>query len=290
MAVWGISSATRASIKAASEAPGELLSEIRDAVISGNGGGIDEQGARIINQSGDTLRKVADEIDKRVAERANLTVEEELNIGRQYHEEVIAKRYRILTAPRAEKALATLIDPIVKHTIRKGPNYRVYILESDELNAFSVAGGYIYVTTALLKFLKSDAEIQFTLGHEVAHIELQHVTRIWSHIKWSGSVFGEANSQVVMAAYGIFRCMYDQDNEFACDKWAFETLRKCGRTKAQLLAAPKRFLEWAAAESIEPHEHQQPDTIADALINEIENHFRSHPLWAERVQRLEAMK
>jgi beta-barrel assembly-enhancing protease len=55
--------------------------------------------------------------------------------------------------------------------------YHPYIFivgESDQINAFAAPGGIIVITTAMLKFLKNEDELAVILGHEIAHVELQH--------------------------------------------------------------------------------------------------------------------
>ena len=55
--------------------------------------------------------------------------------------------------------------------------YHPYIFivgESDQINALAAPGGIIVITTAMLKFLKNEDELAVILGHEVAHVELQH--------------------------------------------------------------------------------------------------------------------
>ena len=55
--------------------------------------------------------------------------------------------------------------------------YHPYIFivgESDQINAFAAPGGIIVITTAMLKFLKNEDELAAILGHEIAHVELQH--------------------------------------------------------------------------------------------------------------------
>ena len=55
--------------------------------------------------------------------------------------------------------------------------YRGYVflvMRSDEVNAFAVPGGFVFVTTGMLKFLKDEDELAAILGHELAHLELRH--------------------------------------------------------------------------------------------------------------------
>lgn len=52
--------------------------------------------------------------------------------------------------------------------------YVFILLDSAEINAFATPGGFVFVTTGMLKFVTSEEELAAILGHEVAHVELQH--------------------------------------------------------------------------------------------------------------------
>ena len=49
------------------------------------------------------------------------------------------------------------------------------ILDTDEINAFACPGGYILITKGLLKELQTEAELAAILGHEIAHVNEQHM-------------------------------------------------------------------------------------------------------------------
>ena len=59
-------------------------------------------------------------------------------------------------------------DPMPYH------GYMFLTVESDEVNAFAVPGGFVFVTTGMLKFLKDEDELAAILGHEMGHMELRH--------------------------------------------------------------------------------------------------------------------
>jgi len=54
--------------------------------------------------------------------------------------------------------------------------YTFKVVKSDEVNAFSLPGGPVYVNTALLKFASNEAELAAVLAHEVAHVAARHAT------------------------------------------------------------------------------------------------------------------
>lgn len=52
--------------------------------------------------------------------------------------------------------------------------YMFLVVRSDEVNAFAVPGGFVFVTTGMLKFLNDEDELAAILGHEMGHMELRH--------------------------------------------------------------------------------------------------------------------
>ncbi len=58
------------------------------------------------------------------------------------------------------------------HLLDQG--YRFVVLDSDEVNAFAVPTGPLYITRGLLEVVESDAELATILGHELSHAELHH--------------------------------------------------------------------------------------------------------------------
>lgn len=55
--------------------------------------------------------------------------------------------------------------------------YQFFIIDSPEINAFALPGGYVYVNRGLINFLNSEAELAGVLAHEVAHITARHAVQ-----------------------------------------------------------------------------------------------------------------
>lgn len=53
--------------------------------------------------------------------------------------------------------------------------YKFKVIEGEDVNAFSLPGGYIYVYEGLLDFVESDDELAAVLSHEIAHASLRHL-------------------------------------------------------------------------------------------------------------------
>jgi beta-barrel assembly-enhancing protease len=61
---------------------------------------------------------------------------------------------------------------------RAGLPWTFGIIESGDINAFALPGGYIFVTTGLYALLRNEAEFAAVLGHEIAHVNLRHHVRL----------------------------------------------------------------------------------------------------------------
>ena len=72
-------------------------------------------------------------------------------------------RHVAISIMQASRRSTTFVDPVV-----------ILLDAPDVINAFAAPGGFIFVTTGMLKFLKNEDELAFVLAHEVAHIELDH--------------------------------------------------------------------------------------------------------------------
>ena len=72
----------------------------------------------------------------------------------------------------------------------KGYRYRFQVVDSDEINAFAVPTGYIFMTRGLLESLETDDEVAAILAHEIAHVESRHSYRIWRNAQRASTIVG----------------------------------------------------------------------------------------------------
>ena len=61
----------------------------------------------------------------------------------------------------------------------KGYRYRFQVVDADDVNAFAVPTGYIFVTRGLMESLETEQELAAILAHEIAHVESRHGYRQW---------------------------------------------------------------------------------------------------------------
>jgi Zn-dependent protease with chaperone function len=231
---------------------------------------------------GQGLTKTADDVGQ---ETLGLSLAEEIRIGKDVNRQII-RQHKVANSPTATKRLRELAKPLLAQVKREEINYTFTVLASPEINAFSHLGGYVYVNQGLLNFAKSDAEVQFVIAHEIAHVELGHCRRGLTYTVRAGELAGGQGADLVQQAYHLIALGYSEEQEFDSDEWAFRHMLKIGRTQDEALALPRHFAKHFAdkTERRQTADKDRPDAV---IADEIEKHLRSHPLAAERVRRLD---
>jgi predicted Zn-dependent protease len=69
---------------------------------------------------------------------------------------------------------------LAKNSHRPQLNYHFIVVDSPQVNAFALPGGYIHVTRGILAYLNSEAELAAVLGHEIGHVTARHSVRQYS--------------------------------------------------------------------------------------------------------------
>lgn len=95
-------------------------------------------------------------------------------IGRREHPRIIASYGGIYSDRKAEIMLVRLASRLLEAADQPNTQFTVTILDSPDVNAFALPGGYIYVTRGILALANSEAELAAVVAHEIAHVTLRH--------------------------------------------------------------------------------------------------------------------
>jgi predicted Zn-dependent protease len=111
---------------------------------------------------------------------------DEVRLGNQLHQEV-GKRFS-LTNEGQERASRIGLR-VARTSLRPGLAYRFHVVRDKEINAFSIPGGHIYVTTALMD-MANDDELASVLSHEIGHVVARHSLKTIQQSQALGSLVG----------------------------------------------------------------------------------------------------
>jgi predicted Zn-dependent protease len=110
------------------------------------------------------------------ADVVTMSAAQEVEIGRKMHPQILQQYGRY-----SDEALQAYVNDIGQRIARAShlPNleFTFTVLDSEEINAFALPGGYVYVTRGIMAYLNSEAELVAVLGHEVGHVTARHAVR-----------------------------------------------------------------------------------------------------------------
>ncbi len=110
--------------------------------------------------------------DRRVAHRSIISQEKEIAIGRQYASEV-DHAAKILNDAVVNEYVNRLAQNVARNSDLTLP-LTVKVIESPEINAFALPGGFLYVNTGLLLAAGEEDQIAGVMAHEIAHVAARH--------------------------------------------------------------------------------------------------------------------
>jgi len=103
-----------------------------------------------------------------------VSTQQEIEMGQQYSQQINAQ-LPIVTDPEANRYINLLGDSIAKLTSRTDiQDWKFYIVDSKEVNAFAVPGGFVYVNRGLIERTQRMDQLAGVLGHEIGHVVMRH--------------------------------------------------------------------------------------------------------------------
>ncbi|NNC97941.1 MAG: M48 family metalloprotease [Gammaproteobacteria bacterium] len=100
----------------------------------------------------------------------------EIAQGRELHPKVM-QVYDEYDDAELQALVKNVGTTLAENSERNNLIFRFTLLDSDQVNAFALPGGYIYITRGLLAYLNSEAELAAVLGHEIGHVTARHSVR-----------------------------------------------------------------------------------------------------------------
>lgn len=107
------------------------------------------------------------------AERSVMDEATEIAEGRKAHGQVL-KEQRAYADPKVQAYVNALGQKLAAQSHRANLAWTFTVLDSPEVNAFALPGGYVYVTRGIMAYLDSEAELAGVMGHEIGHVTARH--------------------------------------------------------------------------------------------------------------------
>ena len=205
------------------------------------------------------------------------SLEKQVAMGQQYSQQ-IEHGVKLISDPVVTEYVNRIGQNLVRNSDSKVP-FTIKVIDTDEINAFALPGGFFYVNSGLLLAADNEAELAGVMAHEIAHVAACHVAReqTRSNIVNLASIplifvpGGWAVYEATQVAMGIGVPLtfmkFSRNFESEADFLGMEYMYKTGYD-------PQSFISFF--EKIEAQEKKKPGAIAKA--------FSSHPMTPDRVK------
>lgn len=203
------------------------------------------------------------------------SLEKEIAMGKSYAQE-IERQAKIVDDPVIAEYVNRVGQNLVRNSDVKVP-VTIKVIDSEEVNAFALPGGFFFVNTGLLLRAETEAEMAGVMAHEIAHIAARHGTRQATRGQvvnlatiplifmggWTGYGIRQAASVLVPIGFLTFSRGFETE----ADMLGLQYLYKAGYD-------PTAFVDFF--EKLQSDEKRKPGTMAKV--------FSSHPLTDDRIK------
>jgi len=204
------------------------------------------------------------------------STESEIKMGKQYAD-MIEKSTKFITDPVVTEYVNRIGQNIVKNSDCKVP-FTIKVIDSDQINAFALPGGFFYVNAGLILAADEEAELAGVMSHETAHVCAHHAAREMTRANYAqiGMVPLIMVTGYSWTGYGIYEAtqllipvtflQFSREFEAQADYLGIQYMYRAGYD-------PQAFISFF--EKIENLEKQKPGIMAKV--------FEDHPPTPDRI-------
>jgi beta-barrel assembly-enhancing protease len=205
------------------------------------------------------------------------SLEKEIALGKMLAQEV-ERSSKMIDDPVVTEYVNRVGQNLVRNSDAKVP-FTIKVIDSDEVNAFALPGGYFYVYSGLVLRAQEESELAGVMAHEIAHVAARHGTKQAT----KGELVQLASIPAMIflpygwAGYGIYQGMnlaipltflkFSRDAEREADFLGLQYMYKAGYD-------PNSFVSFF--ERLQADEKRRPGTIVKA--------FSTHPPTPDRIE------
>lgn len=203
----------------------------------------------------------------------------DIRIGKEYAQ-MIDSSVKFVRDPVITEYVNRVGQNIVRNSDSKVP-FTIKVIDSNEINAFTLPGGFLYVHSGLLLATDEEAELAAVMSHEVAHVAARHATRQMTRGNFAniasipliflGGGVGYAVRSVVGIGLPISFLKFSRGFEEEADYLGLQYMYKAGYD-------PQSFMSFF--EKVQAKEKQKPGSLSKI--------FASHPPLASRIAKTQA--
>lgn len=222
---------------------------------------------------------------------AFMSPEDERRVGAQEHPKLVQQFGGGYDAGNVGPYVDRIGQSLARFAEVQDVPYTFTVLDDDDINAFALPGGYVYVTRGLLALASNEAELASVLGHEIGHITARHAAQRYSSATAAnlgigvlgilGAIAGlppsvaQATGSGLQAGAAIYLQSYSRDQELEADRLGMRYMTQAGYDPEAMATFFRKLDAWSRLESL---------TVGDPGAADRFDIMASHPRTGDRVQ------
>src|ERR1700674_2302098 len=210
-----------------------------------------------------------------------ISQQQEVQMGQDYSQQINAQ-LPIVQDPELNRYINVLGDSISRLTSRRDLDWHFYIVDSKEVNAFAVPGGYVYVNRGLIERADKMDEVAGVLGHEIGHVVRRHTVKQMEKAQGANIgvtlacvLTGVCNNQAAGAAINVLGgavfARFSRQDEAEAEQEGLKNVVRAGGSPVGMVTMFQKLLE---------ERKSHPGAV--------ESMFLTHPLEEDRIQAVQA--
>jgi predicted Zn-dependent protease len=181
-----------------------------------------------------------------VIQLTSMSDNQEVNLGSQINNQLVRQQVRLYNNSNITSYVDRIGQSLVPYSSRPNIPYVFQVVDDNQVNAFATMGGYVYVTTGLMRTADNEAELASVIGHEIGHIAARHAVKQMRERAIAGGVLTAAGldrSQAVNIGVelAINRPNSRQD-ELEADDQGLSTLTRAGYAPGAMVTFMEKLL------------------------------------------------
>lgn len=171
---------------------------------------------------------------------AFMSPEDEKRVGADEHPKIIKQFGGAYDEVQVSAYAAQLGTALAKVSELPDEQFRFTVLNTDQVNAFALPGGYVYVTRGLIALAENEAELAGVIAHEIGHVTARHTAERYSQamvaniglniVSIIGSVYGAPRETAQLLSFGTQAVLsgYSREQELEADMLGVRYLGRAG--------------------------------------------------------------
>lgn len=188
-----------------------------------------------------------------IIQLSTLSDRQEVSIGRQINDQLLREEFRLYTDSAITRYIDEIGQRLAPDSARPEIPYTFQVVNDDRVNAFATMGGFVYVTTGLVRTADNEAQLASVIGHEIGHIAANHAVEQMRETAIAQGVATAAgldrSTAVAIGVELVLRRPNSRQDELEADRLGLANMQQTGYAPSGVVGFMQKLLNQSSVPS-----------------------------------------